>query len=90
MMDSEKISKEFLLSKQESIMNDFKITEKEFGLILYWFENEPTQDSKSNEPIAVVKDLDGEDVEDNYIVVSCRMSDAIDYARGGGFDLKED
>ena len=77
-----------LLGKQDYIMDTFNLDEKEFSLMLHYYENEPTLDGRENEPVKVLKDIDGDGSDDNTMVVSDRFCCGLEYARMGGFDLK--
>ena len=76
-------------SKKDGIMKTFNLTEKEFLLVLYWFENEPDFDGTEEVPVRSIKDIDKKEGEGNYVVTSTRFAMGVEFARQGGFDLKE-
>ena len=75
-----------IINKQEFLMKTFCLNEKQFSLILYWFENEPSLDKSDNTPVLVVKDLNKPSTKDNLELVSIRIADSIEYARQSSSD----
>ncbi len=86
---NEDLSIPTIKNKQEEIMGTFNLSEKEFSLFLYYFENEPPLDGGDYEPVTVLKDIYKDMNEENSVVVSDRFFCGLEYARIGGFDLNE-
>ena len=87
---------QIVMNKEDFIKKKFHLNDKEFGLLVHWFNNEPKFDGRENDMVPVTLNINFnhdayhklEDVE-NYIVVPKRLSDGIEYARQGGFDLDD-
>ena len=75
-----------IINKKENLMKTFHLNDKQFSLILHWFENEPSLDKNDNTPVLVVKDVSKPSTKDNIEWLSIRIADSIKYARQDRFD----